>query len=547
VVGAAISPDGRYLSYCTFNGFLEGSLWIRQLATGSTVQLRGPERREFAPLAFSPDGSFVYYMTGGGHAQGGEALYQIPSLGGVPRLLATGLVSQAAVSADGKKIAYVGTLEGEEKPALIVAGLGEQGPAPRAILRNVAPAAMQHPAWSPDGETLAFVASQPDPSGLYAAVTTLRVGSGSAQQLGSTRWRGATGGLAWVPDGSGLLLNAREQTGQLAQVWFVSYPRGAARPVTNDLFDHQYSLSVAGNGKSFVVVQTDQVMNLWIAPKGEEKRARQITSGRSDGGRGLAWTTDGKLIYASDATGSWQLWVTDAEGGAPRQLTTDSRYHVWPTACAGTGRVFFSSDASGPFQLWGLGLDEGQMRADADGEEQQFFDPDCSPDGSWLAGLSAAIGAPVDIFSAGKPVRRERESRQMRVLYDGPGYAPKISPDGKRVAFLMAAGGPSGSTLRIGVVSAAGGGLEKSFDAASAIEVIPMVKWTPDGRAVAYLQLRSNAVNLWAQPLDGGKPKQITHFADGIIYNFAWSRDGKQLALARGTYSSDAVLFSAAR
>jgi hypothetical protein len=50
--------------------------------------------------------------------------------------------------------------------------------------------------------------------------------------------------------------------------------------------------------------------------------------------------------------------------------------------------------------------------------------------------------------------------------------------------------------------------------------------------------------NLWSQPLDGGKAKQITDFKSDLIYNFAYSRDGRQLALARGSHTRDAVLIS---
>jgi len=35
---------------------------------------------------------------------------------------------------------------------------------------------------------------------------------------------------------------------------------------------------------------------------------------------------------------------------------------------------------------------------------------------------------------------------------------------------------------------------------------------------------------------------QITNFTDGVIRSFAWSRDGKLLAISRGVPSSDVVL-----
>jgi hypothetical protein len=46
------------------------------------------------------------------------------------------------------------------------------------------------------------------------------------------------------------------------------------------------------------------------------------------------------------------------------------------------------------------------------------------------------------------------------------------------------------------------------------------------------------------QPLDGGRPSQLTRFTDTRpIGSFAWSRDGKRLAIARVTVTNDIVLF----
>ena len=69
------------------------------------------------------------------------------------------------------------------------------------------------------------------------------------------------------------------------------------------------------------------------------------------------------------------------------------------------------------------------------------------------------------------------------------------------------------------------------------------VQWTPDGRAIAYVD-GDTQTNLWVQPLDGAPAHQLTHFTDGrTIPTFAWSRDGKRLAVARETVTNDIVLF----
>jgi Tol biopolymer transport system component len=71
------------------------------------------------------------------------------------------------------------------------------------------------------------------------------------------------------------------------------------------------------------------------------------------------------------------------------------------------------------------------------------------------------------------------------------------------------------------------------------------LRFTPDGRGIAYAVTDGQGVgNLWVQPLTGGPPKQITDFKADKIFDYAWSRDGKQLAVSRGRTSRDVVLLT---
>ncbi len=555
---AAISQDGRYVAYSTIEKSGKFGLFIRQIATRSTVELRATQGRDLWLAGFSPDGSFVYYVES--EIDNSGNLYRIPSLGGVPQLVAAGVWRNASISFDGGRVAYVGHMPGEQKYSLIISGLGaatgtgtgEPAQTPRALVRDVDPAALIHPVWSPDGKTLAWIELRPDPTGLQSRVVTVGAAGGEAKPLGGAHWSGTEGALAWLPDGSGLLLDASKSGGAEPQVWFVSYPAGDARQLTGDLLEHRFSLSVAGDGKSFVGIETDRTSNLWLLPKDEEKQARQISTGHDEGRYGLGWTADGRVVYASSESGPFQIWVMDAAGTTPHQLTADSNLHAWPTVCAGVDRVFYTSDAANGYQLWSVGLEGGQVRQESHAPEQ-FFSSECSPDGAWFAGLSAPQDPFPGIFSVGSLVRMERESGQMRVLFEGQAYLPAISPDGKHVAFLYrpaAEAGGAAPGVRIGIVSSLGGPLEKSLQAptvATYSTPFRIVRWTPDGHSVAYLAAGGNAFNLWAQAVKGGAPKQLTHFTEGMTSNFAWSRDGKQLVLSRGSISTDVVLFSSAR
>lgn len=46
------------------------------------------------------------------------------------------------------------------------------------------------------------------------------------------------------------------------------------------------------------------------------------------------------------------------------------------------------------------------------------------------------------------------------------------------------------------------------------------LRWSPDGKGLQSLVTREGATNIWEQPLQGGKPKQLTKFTSGMIVDF---------------------------
>jgi serine/threonine protein kinase len=67
-------------------------------------------------------------------------------------------------------------------------------------------------------------------------------------------------------------------------------------------------------------------------------------------------------------------------------------------------------------------------------------------------------------------------------------------------------------------------------------------RFTPDGKAVAFVREEKGVDNIWIQPLDGSKGRQLTTFKSEIIQDFRWSVDGKHLAVLHTNATSDVVL-----
>jgi len=68
-------------------------------------------------------------------------------------------------------------------------------------------------------------------------------------------------------------------------------------------------------------------------------------------------------------------------------------------------------------------------------------------------------------------------------------------------------------------------------------------RWMADGKAFSYYDNKTSTT-LFLQPLDGSPPRRLTQqTAEGPIGAYAWSRDGKRLAISYAMPSSDIVLF----
>ena len=129
-----------------------------------------------------------------------------------------------------------------------------------------------------------------------------------------------------------------------------------------------------------------------------------------------------------------------------------------------------------------------------------------------------------------------------------------FSPDGKRIAYVAPPDTPiekssspsvflpsASRPNQLKVIAFDGGTVLNQFDwPGSAGDP----RWAPGGEAIDYVLTRNGVSNIWQHNLAGGAPKQITNFESGQIFEFGWSRDGRQLALTRGTDSGDVILIS---
>jgi hypothetical protein len=97
-------------------------------------------------------------------------------------------------------------------------------------------------------------------------------------------------GINDCPRDRGLILNAKEDSRAPTQIWYISYPDGEVRRVTNDLTNYgnanvqsalRTDLSLTADSAALVTTQSDQISNLWVVANGKTSSTRQVTSGQA--------------------------------------------------------------------------------------------------------------------------------------------------------------------------------------------------------------------------------------------------------------------------
>jgi Tol biopolymer transport system component/DNA-binding winged helix-turn-helix (wHTH) protein len=531
----AISADGKYLAY-TVKDKDQASIWLKNLANGSMVQVMPPATNAYEHLAFSPDGNQLYYLASrqGVHA---HTICRVPSFGGTPQDVVKDVWNRFALSPDGKQVAFMREHIPDGDQHLIIANV--EGSGERDILQGDTDFLLSFwgstQAWSPDGQELAVGGWKKDPSGDYAVLLGVRISDGTVREIRAPHWN-EIHEVAWLSDNSGFIVTVADKEGAPFQIWQLAAASGEARRLTNDLNEYG-AIGLTADSRTLVAIQTIDLKHIWVAPDGDASRARQLTFGanREDGSQGLYWTPSGKLVFVSSSDDENDLWMMDADGGNRQQLTTKTGGSNLSPRVTPDGRyIIFNSTRTGQsLSVWRMDADGNNQRQLSDGEGDAS--PAVSPDGRWVYYTA---------FNSSRPSSLRKVSIEggdsvnvpVRYFFD----RPAISPDGKLIAYYYR----KDRTVGIAITSVESGEPLKLFESLPAF--LGIARFTPDSQAILYIN-NSNieaVSNIWRQPLDGSPPQQFTHFTEGQIVNFALSSDGHQLALARGQRYNDVVLIT---
>jgi imidazolonepropionase-like amidohydrolase/Tol biopolymer transport system component len=235
--------------------------------------------------------------------------------------------------------------------------------------------------------------------------------------------------------------------------WDVTTPRGPTTALEFETDEGTWmSVDVSPDGRTLVF---DLLGDIYALPiSGGE--ARLLMGGNAYHAQ-PRFSPDGRHIaYTSDRDGMDNLWIMDADGSNPRQVTKERERQVnspaWtPDGAYLVGRKHFRNTRSlGAGEMWLYHLDGGnglQLTARRNWE-QNAGEPNLSPDGRYLyysEDISPGGGFQYnrDPYGVIYVIQRvDRETGEKETFLRGPGGSvrPEMSPDGRTLAFIRRVG-----------------------------------------------------------------------------------------------------------
>jgi Tol biopolymer transport system component len=347
----------------------------------------------------------------------------------------------------------------------------------------------RRPAWSPDGEWIAFQSTR----GGRRHVYLIPADGGEARRLGrddaqEESWP------AWFPDSRTLMVQMGP-AGGMTRLWLFhtdpeSRPRLLSIPPTpgrpQQLGAPPPSLSrdgarlvMAGGGEAAIEV---------LPAAGGGPTTVLSGSGRV---RQPTWAKDGRrIVVAGDLGGSWDLWMVGTSSGRTTRLTDDDDREMDPAWSRTTGDILFALESPG-------------------GSVLQLFEPETR--------------------------------RAIRVGSNAPGAResePAWSPDARSMAYVSERDG--NRDIWVGPI---GGGEPRRLTSLPGSETHPT--WSPDGQWIAYASDQGSGGTIWKVPVAGGEPIRLTSPKEGFTGDTQpnWSPSDRWIAFTRGLASGGSDVY----
>jgi Tol biopolymer transport system component len=358
------SPDGEKVAYAWYRSSTS-DIYIQAIGGGARpFQLTDHPASEVSP-AWSPDGREIAFIRLAGEEA--AAVYAVSSLGGHPRKIADlqgmteapQLVPALSWSPDGEWLLFAERSD-PDLPARIV----------RLSVTNLAREPLTepppqtagdfYPVLSPDQSQLAFARAATATWGSLD-VWVRPLAKAEARRLTFGQYDD-TGPLAWTPDGRAILF-ASDIDGD-GTIYRVDLDGGEPRPIPG--VGQATGFATVGPGRLVYQQRTSDEPNVLrlpgrARPDDERSPSALIYSNRED--IAATYSPDSRRIaFASRRKGPPNIWIANADGSDPAQLTNFSKHTGTPRWSPDGRWIVFDSNEAGDWNVYVIDAEGGMPR-----------------------------------------------------------------------------------------------------------------------------------------------------------------------------------------
>ncbi|MCC6861552.1 MAG: PD40 domain-containing protein [Bryobacterales bacterium] len=432
----------------------------------------------------------------------------------VPVARLAGKEQQPAISADGRRVAFVWERDESGQGGIWVQEEGASSP------RRISPAdgaGYSSPAWSPDGRRLAYLRFKQG----QGSILVSPVEGGPARSIARvfpSRYGLHHRHLDWSPDGRFLAVDDTESPREALGIFLLSLDSGEKKRLTkpDDVYigDLDPRFSPDGRTISFIRAFHRANQELFTLPAGGGRPVQLTSDARQVSGQD--WLPGGGLVFGSNRTGEFRLWRIQREGKARPRATGIYGDFPLQISLARRAPALVYSELQHDLNIWRLDL---RVPEKAPGRWQRLIassgqdaSPQYSPRGDLICFRSDRSGEEqiwVANSDGSNPVQVTRGSLRPSVGH--------WSPDGRSIVFNNSA------TTELFIAHLGSGG-DWSVRPAGRQGVHPV--YSPDGRWI-YAGTMNSIVRA---PAEGGAPTQLVQ---GMGISLGTSNDGRYVYFVR--------------
>ena len=230
------------------------------------------------------------------------------------------------------------------------------------------------------------------------------------------------------------------------------------------------------------------------------------------------WSPDGQRIaFASNRDGNTEVYVMDADGSEPTNLTQNADTDGWNLVWSPDGQhIAFTSERDGNTEVYVM-ADDGSDPTNLTQSDGDDWAPVWSSDGQRIAFASNRDGN-TEVYVMADDGSDPTNLTQS----DGDDWAPVWSSDGQRIAF---ASNRDGNTEVY--VMADDGSDPTNLTQSDGDDWAPV--WSSDGQRIAFASNRDGNTEVYVMDADGSEPTRLTYHFSGE-WAPVWSPDGQRIA-----------------